>query len=230
VDVYVSDIASKRKPKIETNCLSYELYEGAFQYRFIISENLIKNFWLSGHPFIRDFGQYKFEYEGKLQYQGRNLIKVHFEPIDIHPYRQEYSGTIYIAEHTNAFVFIEYHFIPNKVGFYKASTGNTQRINSVTYRIQFSEIGGLYNIDQIISTCSLSIKSSSNKVYDYYTIFNFFTQNTALNVDDYVVDSKSLNDLMFNTKGKDIDKLMGKENSFMLETSDEKELKEKTRH
>jgi len=224
LDIFISSMISKRKPKIETKINKYELFKSSQKFNLIKPNQNINKFWLYKHPVINHFGKFKYTFEHKIDYNGKILLKIKFSPKHIKTYTFQYEGYMYINEDSYAFEYLEYNLIPNKYGFYKNS-GGIQRVNQVNYKIMFSKQDSFYSINYVLIKSNLTIKDNkTGKYFNSFSIFNFFTESSEYNIESYEPDTLSLHDIVFKTKGESINN-QNYSTEFILETSEEKAIK-----
>lgn len=225
MDIFISDVNSTREPKFETKVHTYELFKSSKLFSLIKPAHNIIYCWIGHHPFITKFNKYNFLYKGMITYNNTLLDCIEFEPKKNYQNIFLYKGSIYIDHYTNAIVYLEYQKT-SKEGFKKISKDKLCSVDFALYKIKYSNDGEYYELDYVIKESVIRIiQIEDNKRYQLHSFFNFFTKDIEYNVKNYVVDSQSLNDIV-HSKGQNINQSKGQENTFILDTEEEKMIKE----
>lgn len=226
MDIFISDVNSKREPKFETKVHSHELFKSSTLFSINDPTENIVYCWIRTHPFIQRFNKYNFHYKGMITYNNTLLDRIEFEPKKNYRYIFLYKGSVYIDHSTNAIVYIEYQKV-SKEGFHKYQKTKLRSVDQALYKIKYSKFNEYYYLDYVIKENVIRIiQQTKNRRFQLHSFFNFFTKETENNVEKYDVDSLSLYDIAIHGIGKDVDQSKGKENTFILDTEEEKKIKE----
>lgn len=224
LDIFITSMISKRKPKIETKLKNYELFKSPQNFNLAQPNQQVSRFWLYRHPFIDKFNKFKYTYDHKIDFNGKTLLKIKFSPLQIKENRFQYEGYMYINNDSYAFEYLEYSLIPNQYGFYKYA-GRMQRLNQVSTKIMYSKQDFFYSVDYAIITSNITLEHNKLGTYfNLFSMFNFFTEKSEYYIESYEPDTLSLHDIVYSTKGKSINS-QNYSTEFLLETSEEKAIK-----
>ncbi len=116
IDLWLKSYSKKNK-KIFTRLKSYNLYKAKGEKLFFRhTESAIEDaFVVNNHPFVKDFFDYSFIYQGSTNYKGSSLYVISYKPKLIDEHSVQYEGKIYIDETTWAVVYSEYSLLKNSI-------------------------------------------------------------------------------------------------------------------
>lgn len=225
INAYLNVLAELKNRKIITTLNSYSISKNKNE-KTVFSEpsSSLFNLFLTRNSFFSQTNNYKFKIQYELEYQNMNLFKIGFEPIKRDDRKFQFNGSIYVDKATDAIIFVESELLPVSKTNKNILFGISQKQEMYKYKILFEKWNNKFVPKYIISE-SQDVLKVKKETIETHNIFNFFSKNYENYDQISLPTNQSLKSLLFKSNGSDFDKAHKYVNDFILETSQEKQIK-----
>ena len=225
LNVYINILSKLKSRKIVTTLNNYEIFKNKKE-RTIFSEpsGALNILYFSIHPFINQIDKYNFNIVCEFEYEDMKLIKINFEPEKRNDKNFQYKGSFFIDKATDAIIYVEYELLPVSKINKNILFGISQKQEFWKCKIMFEKWNNNFVPKYIISE-SIDILKIKKETTETHDVFNFFSKSYENYSYITLPVNQSLKDLLFKSVGAEFNKEHKYADDFILETTQEKNIK-----